>query len=256
MRLEQAIFTSLRSQRLDGYQLAAHSSGISEEIAKELATWGPAHDSLWSHERDAASVNFHRLAGGLFCISQTSLAGAEYSGRGGGRVYTQMLVVPREALARFADDPFQILQAVAASGRLLVHEQVPDSLPTIPLLGRGRELGRDAMQPLIDVIGAETLAELTEVATSNWAATVITNVPVPRLFQVLLHQLAPDERLEVSFTTGLRPSSRRPFKLSIVPDDPALARQSQRMSGGRIIEARADDPTILKFSPPRTPDVV
>jgi hypothetical protein len=130
---------------------------------------------------------------------------------------------------------------------MLVHEKIPDSLPTLPLLGRGRDLTRDVTQPLIDAIGAETLAELTEIATSNFAATVITNVPVARLFQVLLHQLSADERLEVAFSTGLRPSSRRPFKLSIVPNDAALARQSQRLSGGRIIEALADDSAIFKF---------
>src|SRR5262245_10047182 len=32
MRLEQAIFTSVRSERLDGYQLAARSAGVSDEL--------------------------------------------------------------------------------------------------------------------------------------------------------------------------------------------------------------------------------
>ena len=50
MRLEQAIFTSVRSERLDGYQLAARSSGVTDELAKELTGWGPAHDSLWVSE--------------------------------------------------------------------------------------------------------------------------------------------------------------------------------------------------------------
>ena len=33
MRLEQAIFTSVRSERLDGYQLAARSEGVSDDLA-------------------------------------------------------------------------------------------------------------------------------------------------------------------------------------------------------------------------------
>jgi hypothetical protein len=246
MRLEQAIFTSVRGPRLDGYQLAACSPGIDSQLAKELTSWGPAHDSLWATEPGSKSINFHGLASGLFCISQTSIAGAEYSGRGGGRVYTQMLVVPHEALARFAGDPFQILQAVSASGRMLVHEAVPNSLPTIPLLGRGREAGRNTSADLICTIGPETLAELTEVLTSNWSLTVVTNLPVPKLFQTILQQLSLDERLEVSFSTALRPSSRRPFKLSISPNDPALARQSQRISGGRIIEVIADSRPLIE----------
>ena len=249
MRLEQAIFTSIRGPRLDGYQLAARSAGIDDQIAKELTVWGPAHDSLWATEPGAKSVNFHRLADGRYCLSQTSLAGAEYSGRGGGRVYTQMLVVPREAIVGFLGDPFQILQAVSASGRMLVHEHIPDSLPTIPLLGRGAELSSDVSQPVINVIGAETVAELTEVVTSSVSLSVVTNLPAPRLFQVVLHQLSLNERLDISFTTGLRPSSRRPFKLSIAPSDPALARQSQRIGGGRIIEVVATNADLIVTRP-------
>jgi hypothetical protein len=249
MRLEQAIFTSIRGARLDGYQLAVTSPGINSQIAKELTGWGPAHDSLWNTEPGAKSINFHTLSDGLFCVSQTSLAGAEYSGRGGGRVYTHMLVVPREGLVRFAGDPFQILQAVAASGRMLVHENVPSSLPTIPLLGRGKDPGRNTAADLICAIGPETLAELTEVLTSNWSLTVITNLPIPRLIQTIIHQLSLEERLEVTFTTALRASSRRPFKLSFTPNDPAQARQSQRISGGRIIEIIVEKSDLLIARP-------
>jgi hypothetical protein len=249
MRLEQAIFTSVRGARLDGYQLAACSPGVNSQITKDLTAWGPAHDSLWVTESGAKSINFHGLSDGLYCVSQTSLAGAEYSGRGGGRVYTQMLVLPREALVRFAGDPFQILQAVSASGRMLVHETVPNSLPTIPLLGRGSEPGRGTSADLICAIGPETLAELTEVLTSNWSLTVVTNLPISRLIQTVIHQLALEERLDVSFTTGLRASSRRPFKLSFSPNDAAQARQSQRISGGRIIEVIVEKSDLLVAKP-------
>src|SRR5947208_10515573 len=135
MRIEQAIFTSLQSSRLDGYQLAAASSGITAEQAKELTVWGPAHDSLWDTRCDARSVNFHPLADGQFCLSCTTIAGAEYSGRGGGRVHTQMFVLNRDALEQFANDPFLVLRALSAAGRLLVLDQVPSSLPSVPLLG-------------------------------------------------------------------------------------------------------------------------
>src|SRR5205823_11554078 len=136
MRIEQAIFTSIQSSRLDGYQLAATSSGIAAEEAKELTVWGPAHDSLWDTRCDARSVNFHPLSDASFCLSSTTLAGAEYSGRRGGRVYTQMFVLSRDALAQFANDPFLVLRALSAAGRLIVLDQVPSALPSVPLLGR------------------------------------------------------------------------------------------------------------------------
>src|SRR5262249_9094325 len=136
MRLEQAIFTSVKSSRLEGYQLAAASSGVSPAIAQELTVWGPAHDSLWDTRRDARSINFHPRTTGDCRLPCTTRAGEESSGRGGGRIYTQMFVVPRRVLERFAFDPFLILRALSAAGRLVIHDTVPERLPTAPILGR------------------------------------------------------------------------------------------------------------------------
>jgi hypothetical protein len=242
MRLEQAIFTSVRSERLDGYQLAARSSGVTDELAKELTSWGPAHDSLWVNAPGATSFNVHGLGDGRVCLSQTTLSGAEYSGRGGGRVYTQMLLVPRDGLARFGGDPFLVLRALTASGRMLVYDLVPRELATIPLIGRAAGRPPEFVPEVVAKAGAEMIAELSEAVTDAQPVTVITDLAIERLFQALLYQLEPAERLDVSFTTGLKPSSRRPFKLSIVPDDPALVRQSQRMHQGKVIEVLTCDP--------------
>jgi hypothetical protein len=242
MRLEQAIFTSVRSERLDGYQLAARSGGVSDDLAKELTGWGPAHDSLWATDLGSTSVNFHGLTDGRYCVSQTTLSGAEYSGRGGGRVYTQMAIVPREGLDKFGGDPFLVLRALTASGRMIVYDNVPSELPSIPLIGRAAPEPPAWIAEVVTKAGEETIAELTEAATHQGFVTVITDLPVERLFQALLHQLHLAERLDVSFTTGLKPSSRRPFKLSIVPDDPALVRQSQRLQSGKVIEVLTCDP--------------
>src|SRR5437763_11404572 len=139
MRIEQAILPSIHGSRLNGYQLAATSSGITPAQAKELTVWGPAHDSLWDTRCDARSVNFHPLSDGAFCLSCTTLAGAEYSGRGGGRVYTQIFVLNRDALAQFANDPFLVLRALSAAGRLVVFDQVLSMLPSVSLLVQGIE---------------------------------------------------------------------------------------------------------------------
>jgi hypothetical protein len=242
MRLEQAIFTSVRSERLDGYQLAARSGGVSEELAKELTSWGPAHDSLWLTHPGATSINFHSLGGDCFCVSQTTLSGAEYSGRGGGRVYTQMIVLPREGLIKFGGDPFHVLRALVASGRMMIYDSVPRELTTIPLIGRCGTEPPAWIQEIVEQAGEDSIAELAAAALGEEPVTVITDLPVERLFQTLFYQLKPAERLDVSFTTGLKPSSRRAFKLTIVPNDPSLVRQSQRMHHGRVIEVLTSDP--------------
>src|SRR5947207_10942358 len=162
MRIEQAIFTSIQSSRLDGYQLAAASSGIAPELAKELTVWGPAHDSLWDTRCDARSVNFHPLSDGSYCLCCTTLAGAEYSGRGGGRVYTQMFVLGRDALAQFANDPFLVLRALSAAGRLVVFDQVLSMLPSVPLLGRSIKADATIAHSIVEEVGDKVFHALAE----------------------------------------------------------------------------------------------
>lgn len=241
MRLEQAIFTSVRGGRLEGYQLAAHSAGVSPELAKELTTWGPAHDSLWDTRRDARSVNFHPLTSGDFCLSWTALAGAEYSGRGGGRVYTQSFIVPRLALERFACDPFLVLRALSAAGRLVVLEEMPRTLPTIPLLGRSEQPASALGQELADEVDLRVFDELVQAVADAPSVAVVTSGHVERLFQAILHAFAPEDRLSVSFTTGLKDSPRRPFRVFVLPNDPAVVRQSQRLSQARVIDLVGED---------------
>ncbi len=242
MRLEQAVFTSIKGPRLDGYQLAGASSGSVGELAKELTVWGPAHDSLWDTRQDARSVNFHPLSTGDYCLSCTTLAGEEFSGRGGGRVYTQMFVVPRDLLPRFANDPFLVLRALAASGRLVVHENVPEKLPTVPLLGSAKPPDESHLAQPQEEVGA-VFHEVLAALTASARVAVMTSGHVERLFQALLHALPENERLSLSFTTGLKDSPRRPFKLFVLPNDPSLMRQSQRLTDVRVVDL-AGEPAL------------
>jgi hypothetical protein len=240
MRLEQAIFTSVRGGRLEGYQLAAASPGITPQLARELTIWGPAHDSLWDTRRDARSVNFHPLMSGGYCLSCTTIAGAEYSGRGGGRVYTQMFVVPAELLARFANDAFLVLRALAASGRLVVLDEVPPELSSVPLLGRCDAADPTLMSQILDEVGQDAFGELAGAIANAPAVAVLTSGHVERLFEAVLWTFSVSERQRISFTTGLKESSRRPFRLCVLPADPAIVRQSQRQHNRQIIDLAAN----------------
>jgi hypothetical protein len=241
MRLQQAVFTSIKSPRLDGYQLAAASPGIGPELSKELTIWGPAHDSLWDTRHDARSVNFFPLTGGDYCLSWTAASGAEYSGRGGGRIYTQMFVLSRELLQRFSSDPFLVLRALAASGRLVIHETVPSGLPTVPLLGASAPPDASLTAQTLEDVGETVFNELIEAVSTSPTVAVLTSGHVERLFQALLHALPPADRLQLSFTTGLKDSPRRPFRLFVLPNDPALIRQSRRLQPARVIDLIGQD---------------
>jgi len=241
MRLEQAIFTSLQGSRLEGYQLAATSPGITAERARELTRWGPAHDSLASDLPTGRSVNFHRLEDDEFCLSCTTLAGSEYSGRGGGRIYTQMFVLSREVLERFANDPFLIVRALDAAGRLMVHDPVPDSLPRVPLVGRCQQPDPQSIAEALDQIGSENLEEMVTSLANGQSVAVAATGQVEHLFQAVLHTLTPPERLTVSFTTGLKHSTCRSFRLFVLPNDGQILRQAKRQAGACVIDLTSAD---------------
>jgi hypothetical protein len=231
MRIEQAIFTSVRGERMEGYQLAACSSGVDAAQAKELSAWGPAHESLLRDEPGATSVNFHLLRSGMGCLSKTTLAGAEYSGRHGGRVYTQLFLIPREGLDRFASNPFQLLRALTAGAKIRVCAEIPPRLPSLPLIGRATATAEELLAPALSSLDPEMLAELVLAVQSGPAVAVACTLRAERLFEAVLLLLPQEERWGISFSTGLRFSSRRLFRFYAAPSDQATRRQLARQTG-------------------------
>ena len=236
MRIPQAIFTSLRGQRMAGYQLAAMSEEIGDDLAHELNLWGPAHDSLLDESSEEPCVNFHPLGAEHYCLSLTSSAGAEYSSRGGARVYTQMFVLPREGLARFYNNPFLVLRAIEASGRAAAYDELPQRLRSIPLVGQAGEADLSPLGEQLEQLGPEPLSSLATAVLESPSVGVATVLSARSLFSALFRLLPTEERLRVSFTTGLRHSPRRPFRLFLLPSDPFAQRQFQRQPGVTVVE--------------------
>ncbi|MEX2112626.1 MAG: hypothetical protein WD845_05535 [Pirellulales bacterium] len=221
MHIEQAIFTSAETERAVGYQLASRSPGISEADARELAVWGPAHDSLLEGKGEQASTNFHRLASGAFAISRTTTAGAEYSGRGGPRIYTQFLIVPADVLARFANNPFAVVRAATASGALQVLAEVPPALEPLRLSGRAPAVDGALLAQLACRPGSAAMAMLVQAALSSDQLGVAASTPTDTLLAGLINLLPVECRTDFSFSTGLKFSPSRPFRVSALPNDAA-----------------------------------
>ena len=228
--LDQAIFTSVRGRQMDGYQLAVASPGVSAEEAKELSIWGPAHDSLLDERSGARSINFHRLESGRFCISLTTALGAEYSGRGGCQVYTHSLLAPPEDLLQFANDPFRLLDAALAGGRIQPSEALPKSLEAFSLVGGATAVNETLVTRLVRQVGPCALGRLAAAALGDVPVAVASQAPARLLFAGLLNLLPVECRVEFSFTTGLRHSPRRPYRLvSLSPDALELRRASPNL---------------------------
>jgi len=239
MRIPQAIFTSLRGQRMAGYQLAATSEEIGDDLARELNVWGPAHDSLLDESAEEPSVNFHPLGAEHFCLSLTSSGGAEYSGRAGARIYTQMFILSREALARFDNNPFLILRAIESAGRAAVYDELPQRLRSIPLVGHAGEADVSRLEQQLEQLESEPLISLATAVLESPSVGLATSLSARSLVSALFRLLPREKRLKVSFTTGLRHSPRRPFRLFLLPSDPVAQRHFQRQPGVTVVELKS-----------------
>ena len=234
--IEQAVFTSARAHHCDGYHLVATSPGVSVQDARELTIWGPTHDSLARHCPAVGSVNFHPLPSGAWCVSLTTAAGSEYSGRGGPRVYTQCLLVPGCVMSRFANNPFRIIEAGSAAGHLDVLNEVPGSLAAFPLVGRATPLDVPSLKWLASELGPRGMVALVQAAVSARFLGIVNGPPPERLLRGLICLLPPACRTELSLSTGLRVSSQRPFRVLPVEPDPTLCHRLTQRAGTMLLD--------------------
>ncbi|MBN2475728.1 MAG: hypothetical protein JXB62_14040 [Pirellulales bacterium] len=217
--LEQAVFTSAETSRSAGYQVVARSPGICEADARDLSIWGPSHDSMLELGPDAASINFFPLSSGSFCVSRTTPAGWEYSGRGGYRIYTHCLVVPPEVLGRFANNPFAVVRAAQASGWLEVPESIPHRLEPVHMAGGAASVDQTLLVRLAGNPGASQVAALVQAALDSPRVAVAGKPSAGELIAGLFSCLPIECRREFSFSTGLKFSSRRPFRIISLSGD-------------------------------------
>ncbi len=243
LNVEQAIFTSVRGARNEGYQLAAASPAIDDTTRRELTQWGPAHDALQPRSRTA--VAFFRLQDGRFAISKTQVAGEEYSGRGGPRLYTQFFVLPQELLQRFSFQPFRVLEALVAAGRLQVFDPIPETLEPFRLVGRASPAQVSMLAAVTRELGATRLGAALTAALTTRPLAIATPGPHERLFATMLDLIPLCLRVQCSAVAGLRFSPRRPFRWFGLGNDERERRRLQRIGDLLVIDLGRELPPRL-----------
>lgn len=224
MLAQQAIFTSAQTGQGDGYQLVARSPGLGNDDARELCIWCPSHDALLEPDLVPVSVNFHPLPSGAYCISRTTQAGGEYSGRAGPRLHTHCLVVPPELFARFANNAFDILRAAVAGGLVRPGDRRNEGLKPARLVGRARAVDRTQLTRIVRLHGPAWLAAALDAGVTRPRLGIVCSPHTERIMRGLVACLPVACRPKFSFSTGLRYSLRRPFRWIAVARDPARQR--------------------------------
>lgn len=228
--VEQAIFTSARTSRLDGYQLVAISPGVTNEDARELAAWGPAHDALIVDDQHESSTNFHPLGPHKFCVARTMLGGAEYSGRRGRRVYTQSLIVKSSDFVRFHNNPFELLIAALAQEEVKPRDNYPDDLLPLRLLPSGIAVDPQLISAHRDDTSVRKLmAWFHEALTQD--RLVISGYTDDQEFARFFNLLPVGLRPRFSFSSRLKFSTRRRFRMIGLTGDVEQQRRAVRQDG-------------------------
>lgn len=220
MRLEQALFTSARTRRSSGYQLVARSAGVSDQLAETLRLWGPSHGAFVDESPEADCLSCFPTGAESCAVARTLYGGPEYSGRGGLQLVTRFLLVRNSQLAGYRGDALLLARTALALGRLRLTPTVVGELPLVELpdtppgaWGAATASGHGATEVAAQLLRQRRLA-LVGVA-EPWRAV-----------EGLLSCLPESSRGSLSFTTGLRPSAQRPFRLHVYRRrDPALLGQ-------------------------------
>jgi len=224
MQVEQAIFTSARTRHTRGYHLTSRSPGITDHVAQVLSAWSPSHGALIDSAVDAVSLSYFLANSNVAVLARTVYGGPEYSDRGGLQLVTRMLVFQREQLAGYGNNPLKLARLALALGHLRLDGQLEQPLQSIELPERTALANRTS-----DNATAEPTDAASELALRLRRASRVAVVGAEdpwQLLEELFQQTAPDERPDVSFTTGLKPSMHRSFRVQFLQAaDPRLRGQ-------------------------------
>jgi hypothetical protein len=210
---EQAIFTSLPRRGKSGYHLVARSRGVTDLEAGALTTWSPSHGTLIIDAANRTSVNYHGLPGGRCALARTCEGPAEYSGRGGRQLYTQILIVDERALRQAGNQPWALFRAALALGYFRYRPDPEDTLPPVRLLETYATPEPAYWSERLQVLGLASPDALVEKLIKGQTVALAYDGDRALLAESLTGLVPPETRPQISFATSLRPSMVRPFLL-------------------------------------------
>jgi hypothetical protein len=237
--VEQAVLISPNADGGANDPIVARSPGVCQADARELAVWCPSRDSLLGEDPGVESLSFHPLPSGAYAVSRTAI---EDGGRNGRRqqVVTRCLVVPPDVLGRFGNNPFALARAPAVQCALRAGAPHGPSLEPLAIGGGAPAIERSLLEHLAAEPGPESMAVLVHAACEA-RCLAVGGPPAPAaLIAGLFSCLPPECRLEFSFSTGLKFSPRRPFRIVALSGDPAQRQWIAHCSNVTALELPAD----------------
>lgn len=214
MQVEQAVFTSANTQRMRGYQLIAQSPGISDHVARQISLWCPSQSALQASDADFECLSFFRVTDESVAIARSIRGGPEYSARGELEIVTLLLVLRNDQLAGYDFHPLAVALTAMTLGHLRLRAEFPARLSRVELPHRAplgiesRTVSPPGIERALDK-AIQCLRQDRRVAVSG-SANFIDSL------EYLLRHMSSADRLGLSFTTGLKLSRSRPFRVQFL----------------------------------------
>jgi hypothetical protein len=207
-----------------GYHLVARSAGIRDDVERVLSAWCPSHASLLQHDLDASSLSFFPVDEEHLALARTVYGAPEYSNRGSLQIVTMLIVLREEQLGGYEFNALALARTTMALGHLWLKADPSERLPSLDLPDHTHLGQRPPSSPAL--AEQEALrAAACHLEQQQGVALVGLADPAAGVERIL-SGFTGRRRLEISFTTGLKPSAQRPFRLHAYPtlDDANLQR--------------------------------
>lgn len=233
MRVERAVFTSPSSG--GGYQIVAYSDGVDSKVHRELTSRAPSHSSLVDESSAGGGFAMLRLEQGPWCLMASRTSGAEPSGRAGFRVHTDCFLVQDDDFARFQHNPALFLEAILAQGATRPREATP-KLEPIFVAGEAQRFPADKLRAAAEHVGPSAVASVIAAARTEPELLVYAPHACDILAVAVLCGLPESLLAETSVASGLRPSRKRPVRLSFLPcERPTRRNEAIELEGDRYV---------------------
>jgi hypothetical protein len=197
-----------------GYQLVARTPGVNVDQVRELTRRSPSHGAMLDTQTAAESMISFPLGDQQIAVGRTMHGLPEYSGRGGRQTVTQYLIVTREHLAGFENNIWNFWLVARSHGLLQWNPDYRSGLNPLPMVDHWG-LGEGLVSRFTQFKCVQSAIDLL----NHGRRVAVTGLDDPAaVLHSILASIPAARRLEISFSTSLRPSIERPFRLQLLPD--------------------------------------
>ena len=218
------------------HEYLAVSRGIEPMDLSEIRIWSAGKGELLSASPAAFSWNFHPLPSGSFCLSRTSHLELLFPQETGDEVFTHGILVPSQMLKDYANNAMTLFHHLEKLGlwraglevtRQLWSSESPNRPPkenfpnaeilpvlkTLSMDGGAEAVRLSTLNAFVRMTGIRRFASILDQILGNFTTILTGNSHPEMLLEALLDVLPIGCRTDFSFSTGLKFSQKRLFRI-------------------------------------------